>query len=237
MDSAEPAPADVERLVLRALGALVVFMLAAGVAAAASEESGSAASGGVTGGSDVTGIEEGAIGPLPGAVLGAYARATRREIATATGVSVAVVSFRRYLTETDARALVPGAKSLLVAAPGGPPRTVTDLAAWAEEERAAATAERAEFGALIPTVDDPAFAAQYRREMARLDRLLERLDPRARVVFGAVVEDDVAELRKLARRREVRLVDLPPRAAGTLTRFRGLRPEETEVANEPPTRD
>ena len=234
MASAEPDAAAVERLLLRSAGALVVFLLAAGIGFALARdeqivETAATGDGGAA-------LERAAIGPLPGATLDAYERGARRRLSEADGGRTAIVSFRRYLTEGDARTIVPHATALLVAAPHGSPRMVSDVAAWADEERAAAEVEKAELESLIPTVDDPAFATQYRRDIDRLERLLERIDAKGRIVFGAVVEEDAVELRLIAKDEAVRLVDVAAHDAGEVTTFRGIRPEEREVANEPPTR-
>ena len=236
MDSADPDSAAVERLLLRFVAAVIAFLLAAGVgfALARDEEIVDAvASGDGDGGAA---LERAAVGPLPGATLDAYERSARRRLAQARGRHTAVVSFRRYLTEGDARQVVPDATALLVAAPHGNPRVTSELGAWAVEERAAAEAEKAELESLIPTVDDPAFATQYRRDIDRLERLLERIDAQGRIVFGAVVEEDAIELRLIAKDGAVRLVDVASSDAGEITTFRGIRPEERDVANEPPTR-
>lgn len=233
MGSPEPAPAEIERLVLRSVAALVLFLLATGIAFALTREE---AAGPLASTESLGAIEDGSIGPLPGANLDAYVRSAKRKLASATGRRLAVVSFSRYLTEEEARALAPSARTLLVAAPSGTPRPVVDLEAWAAEERQAAEAERGELESLIPTVEDPAFATQYRRDIARLERLLERIDPAGRIVFGLVVEDDSVDLRMLARNRAVRIVDVASGSAEKITVLRGVRPEETSVANEPPTR-
>lgn len=234
MASPDPSTADVERLILRSLGALVLFVFATGVGFALARDEQVARN--VAGDDGGAVLEKGTIGPLPGATLEAYERSARRALSEASGRRQAVVSFRRYVTEGDARASVPGATALLVAAPSGVPRMVTDVAVWAQEERAEALAEKGELEALIPTVEDPAFAAQYRRDIARLERLVDRIDPAGRIVFGAVIEDEVVELRALAKTAGVRLVDVAREDSGEVTSFRGLRPEETEVANDPPTR-
>lgn len=234
MPSPDPGTHEVERLLLRAVAALVLFLLAAGIGFALARDEEVVDT--VTAGDGSPALEKGIIGPLPGATLDAYERSARRRLSQADGKRSAVVSFRRYLTEAEAREKAPGATALLVAAPSGSPRMVTDVGLWAAEERAAAAEERDELEALIPTVDDPAFATQYRRDIVRLERLLDRIDPGGRIVYGVVVEGDAVELRALAKDGAVRLVDVSRPDAGEITTFRGLRPEETEVANEPPTR-
>ena len=235
MASPEPDAVAVERLLLRFAAAIVAFLLAAGVGLALTRDE-EIVDSVATGGDGGAALERAAVGPLPGATLDAYERSAGRRLSEARGRQTAVVSFSRYLTEGDARQVVPNATALLVAAPHGSPRLTGDLAAWAEEERAAAEAEKAELESLIPTVDDPAFATQYRRDIDRLERLLERIDPQGRIVFGAVVEEDAAELRLIAKDGAVRLVDVALADAGEITTFRGIRPEERDVANEPPTR-
>lgn len=234
MDSPEPGAREVERLLLRSVAALVVFLLAAaiGVALTRDEE----ITGTVSTSDGGAALERGTIGPLPGATLDAYERSARGRLSATTGRTTAVVNFSRYLTESDARAIVPDATALLVAAPYGAPRVVADVRAWAESERAAAQAEKAELEALIPTVEDPAFATQYRRDIDRLERLLDRIDPAGRIVFAAVVEADAADLRLIAKDEAVRLVDVARDGTGEVKTFRGIRPEESAVANEPPTR-
>ena len=236
MTSPDPDAVAVERLLLRFVAAVVAFLLAAGVGLALTRNEelvDTVATGDGDGGAA---LERAAVGPLPGATLDAYELSARRRLSEARGRQTAVVSFRRYLTEGDARQVVSNATALLVAAPHGSPRSTGDLRTWAEEERAAAVAEKAELESLIPTVDDPAFATQYRRDVDRLERLLERIDPQGRIVFGAVVEADAVELRLIAKDGAVRLVDVAPADAGEITTFRGIRPEERDVANEPPTR-
>ena len=234
MHSPDPGAHEVERLILRSVGALVVFLLAAAIGVVLTRDEEIAST--VATGDGGAALEKGTIGPLPGATLDAYERSARRALSRATGRRVAVVSFSRYLTENDAREIVPAATALLVAAPHGNPRVVEDVGSWADTEREVAEAEKAELEALIPTVEDPAFATQYRRDIARLERLLDRIDPSERVVFGAVVEDDAVELRRISREGAVRLVDVARPGAGEVNTFRGLRPEERAVANEPPTR-
>ena len=241
--SAEPEPleeADARRLVVRAVAALIAFVLAAGVAMvlrdADDSDDGSVVA--QVGGEPVL-----AGGPLvAGTDVPGYVLRRRAVLDGVEGTVVAAVSFDRYVTEDEARGLVDGARrvrALLVAAPGGAPSVVTGtLDRWAQQEREAAEAERADLERLAKATDDPAFVAQFQADQARLAGLLGRLDPKAPVVFGAVVEGDRATLQALAGRPGVRLVDpMARRVDGDeLGRLGGLRPEETAKAGDPPQR-
>lgn len=180
------------------------------------------------------------VGPASGAEVAAYVAARKAALAATTEERVAVVSLAKYSTQAQARTLA-GTNTvvaLLVAPPGVAPAVVTgDLAAWAKEQTAAATAERDEIRKLIPTVTDPAFKAFYTSEVARLDTALKSFAPTSAMVFGMVVRAPAAALRTLGSKAEVRLVDVADTAAPAPdTVFRGLRPEETVRANDPPLR-
>ncbi|HET7718593.1 MAG TPA: hypothetical protein VFK43_01410, partial [Acidimicrobiales bacterium] len=112
-----------------------------------------------------------------------------------------------------------------------------DLAAWSKAQTAATQSERDEIKKLIPTVDDPAFKTFYTQEVTRLEKALKAFDPNTAMVFGAVVKAPAAALQALGAKAEVRLVDLSDTATPTKDPvFRGLRPEETAKANDPPLR-
>jgi hypothetical protein len=232
------AEGDEERLVLRAVAALVAFVFAAGVAVALTrtEADDSAV--------DVPTVDAGPLligtGPLPGTSVPEYLARRRAALGRLQGRAVAVVSFDAYRTERDARALVEPTEvlGLLVAAPGGAPSVTTQPpATWSTQERTAAEAERAELGRLRQTSEDPEFAAGFDADITRLGALLERLDSTASVVFGAVVVADAGQLRVLAGRSGVRLVDpVSKDVPDDLVVLAGLRPEETERAGTPRTR-
>lgn len=189
-------------------------------------------------------VEDGRItevGPLPGTEIDTYVAERRQDLARAQGERLAVVSLRSYVTEAEAHGGIAGRDvvALLVAAPGGVPTAVKGpLLAWADEQRVRDSTERDELKRLIPTVDDPAFKADYEAEVARLDKAIKAIDPTADVVYGFVVRRPAADLAALANEREVRLVDLAPAGepADDVV-YRGIRPEETTKANAPPTRD
>ena len=180
------------------------------------------------------------VGPAPGTELAAYVTARKAALTANAEERVAVVSLAKYSTQAQAKALAGtnAVVALLVAPAGVGPAVVTgDLAAWSKEQTAAATAERDEIKKLIPTVTDPAFKTFYTNEVARLDKALRNFAPTSAMVFGMVVKAPAAALKTLGAKAEVRLVDLAPTAAPPAdTIYRGLRPEETAKANEPPLR-
>lgn len=236
-----PGSADAveERLILRAVAALVAFVFASGVAVALTRTDDDA-----VGGDDVPSVEgepllSGA-GPLPGTDVPTYVTARTDALPGVEGRVTAVVSFREYAVEREGRAELAGVDvlGLLVAAPGGVPVVVTGgLDRWAARERAEAEAELTNLAAMLETTEDPDFRTEFQADMARLTGLLEHLDGRGPVVFGAVVRVHATELRALADRPEVRLVDVvskePP---DNLVVLAGLRPEETDRAGTPRTR-
>lgn len=180
------------------------------------------------------------IGPVQGVELAGYVSGRKAALAAADEERVAVVSLAKYSTQAQARALVGSLPvvALLVAPPGIGPTVVTgDLAAWATAETAATRAERDEISKLIPTVGDPAFKAFYTEEVARLDKALRSFAPDSAMVFGVVVHGPSAGLQALGARSEVRLVDVGDMATPAPDAiYRGVRPEETAKANDPPLR-
>jgi hypothetical protein len=183
----------------------------------------------------------GGIGPAPGAELGPYAATRKAALARASGDRVAVVSLNQYSTEASARALVGGVEvlALLAAPPGGQPSVVTgDIGDWVSAQTADARAERDEIQKLIPTVrGDPEFQSFYRSEVDRLNKLISAIRADGDLVFGVVVRGPAPALRELGNTPEVRLVDVGPGAdPGPKPAYRGIRPEETDKANEPNTR-
>jgi hypothetical protein len=230
-------------LFLRALLALIVFVLAADVASAVhirrdrqrpASVDPAAVAPGPAGPTPHTGV-----GPLDGIDAPAYVSDRALALQAATGRRSAVVSFGAYVTEAAARALLSGldVDGFLVAARGGSPSVTADLGAWATAEHKAAADQQTALQQLIPTVSDPAFKADYRARLAEIRVLLTSIDPRGTVVFGAVVRGPVPVLQALARNPAVRLVDvgvdgLKLQPAET----RGLRPEETTKVGTPETR-
>jgi hypothetical protein len=238
-DAAGGGTAVEERLVLRALAALVAFVFASGVAVVLTRSDDDSAV------VDDVPVVEGepafsGAGPLSGADVPTYVTARTDALSRAEGRVTAVVSFREYAVEREARTSLARVDvlGLLVAAPGGVPVVVTGgLDRWAARERADAEAELTNLATMLATTEDPDFRAEFETDMARLTGLLEHLDPRAPIVFGAVVQAQATELRALADRADVRLVDIVSREApDDLVVLAGLRPEETERAGTPRTR-
>jgi hypothetical protein len=246
-----PTDEQLARLVVRVLAGMIALVLASGVAVGAqrlAEDDRAADDPGVVspgasgdlGGAPVLG-GPGTIGPLAGAPIATYLAGRADALARAQEPRAAVVSFERYLSVADARKLLAGldASRLLVAFPGAhsveAPLDV-DLAALSSRVRKEATDERKALQQLLPTVEDPDFAAQYKADIARLDRLSSSSPPLA-VVHGAVVTAPADALRRLATTPGVRLVDIGPSASPPNPNGAwALRPEETAKAGEPPTR-
>ena len=232
--SREPTDRELQRLVLQLVGAVIAVVLAAGIAITVTREERSATP---TGGVGAAGEQANAIGPLDRADLAAYIAERSAVLDGLAGNRAAVVSFTRYLREDEVRALVE-AEVLLVAGPGGDPSTLSgSLETWAEQQRKQANEEVANLEALLETTDQADFADTYREDIDRYRHLAGALDPKGALVYAAVVIASADELRALAGSDPVRLVDVgpseqpPPEGA-----VRGLRPEETARAGEPPYR-
>jgi len=180
------------------------------------------------------------IGPQPGEDLTSYLAARATALAGATGDRSAVLSLPGYVSEAQARAAVGQAKvvGLLAAIPGGLPGVVTGtMADWVYAQVSDKRNDRDEMKQLVPTVDDEQFKAFYQDEIARLDKLLDAVKPDGALVFGVVVQAPSPVLQAVAASGQVRLVDVGTGAAVPASaQIRGVRPEETAKANDPPTR-
>ena len=111
------------------------------------------------------------------------------------------------------------------------------VAGWVDAQMGDKRSERDEIRRLLPTVDDPQFQAFYEEEVARLDALLEQVDPNGPLVFAVVVRAPSSQLQALRNSHQVRLVDVASSSKlDPDDPVRGLRPEETIKANDPPTR-
>jgi hypothetical protein len=177
------------------------------------------------------------LGPVKGAALNDYIKKRQEALAEASGKHLAVVSLGRYTTEAEARTTAgsAGIVGLLAAPQGGAPSLVTgDLRGWADEQKAAARAERDGFEGQLKDTDDPESRAQFQAEIKRLNGLIEHVTPSGLVVFGVVVNVDAAKLRDVAKAPGVRLVDVGTSdQAASGVQYRGIRPEETTQAGEP----
>ena len=236
----QPAPTDEEliRLLLRVLAGAVALVMALGVAAAAARmaDPEPVAAPAPAGEASKT------AGPPPGRLVGPYLQARTRELAGARGVRSAVVSFARYQDPPAARRSLTSAgvkiHSLLLAVPGGPLGEVAPATDSVNEflrrQRAEALAEKRAIEELLPTVKDQDFIDQYTADLARVTSVARWLERPGPLVYGAVVSGPAEQLQSLARRSEVRLVDVAAAAkAPEPGTARALRPEETVTAGEP----
>jgi hypothetical protein len=177
------------------------------------------------------------IGPLDGDDLSSYVPARQTALDKATGERAAVVSLDQYATEADARAAVGQLQviALLAAPPGGAPSVVTtDMATWAQQQKASATQDRDQTQELLKNgVDDPDYKTFYQQEVLRLNKVIAGIDPKGKVVFGVVVKGLATDLQGLTKHAGVRLVDVGPSAkVNDQTEYRGVRPEQTTTVNQ-----
>jgi hypothetical protein len=239
---AGPDDAQLRRLVVRAVAALVVVVLAGAIGAIVRDRgrADDQLVGGPSAAAKAGGVA--ALHPPAGVAVAEYKADRTAALAASAGETVtAVLSLSQYLSEAEVRAGLARnlrVQALLVAAPGRPPGVVkSDLARWAAEERAAATAERDELRQLAASADDPEFKAQYEADATTLDRQLGKVDASAQVVYGAVLLGPADGLRELAGRPGVRVVDpVEPGSEDALGGLIGLRPEETITTGTPPRR-
>jgi hypothetical protein len=233
--SAEPTDEQLERLVVRALAAVVALVLAGGVATAAVRltegDTGEEAADVVVG----AGVLSAGRGPAPGTALPAYVRDRAAALAALAGAPrrAAIVSFETYREREAALEATTGLerRALLIALPGGRSVEVpvdADLDEVVARQRRDAAAEKAAIEDLLPTVTDRDFRRQYEADLERLEALLAGPADVEAIVHGVVVTGTGDALRRTARVPGVRLVD--PDASS------GLRPEERVRAGEPPTR-
>ncbi|MGI8661673.1 MAG: hypothetical protein ACR2LQ_00480 [Acidimicrobiales bacterium] len=257
-DSAEGDhdPVDVElvaarRVALVVVGAVAALLIAGVVAVVVrpgrSEDPSAVieASSGV----ELPGASVRSIGPSAGENIEGYVSA-RRQVLAGIGdrdERVAVVSFVRYRTSSDASAVLSEARvdtaisvlGQLVAAPGGDPTLVTgSLDDWAAALRANAEADRSQDEQILPTVEAGSeFIAFYQRELLRLAAVRDGARADGPVVFGLVVRAKGSALRTLAARAEVRLVDVGTGSdEASDAAYAGLLPDDTMTTGSPPQR-
>ena len=165
------------------------------------------------GGGGTPGASAGSIGPAAGTDIAAYV-AERRTVLAEVGDSdrrVAVVVFTRYRTDDDAADVLATStvERRLVAVPGATPEVVVgSLEDWAKGAKARAEEERARIAELVPTVSDPEFSSFYASELVRLGSVADAVDPSGEIVYAVVVVAKGADLRALAARSAIRLVDV-----------------------------
>jgi hypothetical protein len=214
------------------VGGMILFLLGGGALAAASVSHHHK--------STVRGAANAApAGPDRATALERYIADRSAELGSAKGRLTAVVSFRAYATEEQAKRAVGNANIVrwLVAAPGGEPDVTDDVKRWRQGVVRSAQDEIAEFEKLIPTLSqDPDFERQSRQDMETDRKLVAAVQGGTPLVFGVVVDADAALLRTIGTRAEVRLVDLAPSAKSANTDIHGLRPEEVVAAGDPSER-
>ena len=234
---AELSEEGARRMVLLAVASLVALVLAAGVGLAVSRST--------SGGDDQVVAAPDALagtgtGPLAGTDVATYVEGRNRALREAKGRWVAVVSLRDYMTgpQHEGQFGSLDMKALLVAPHAGESVVVQgSLNKWATEARTGAEEERRQLEAMASTTEDKSFQDQFRADIDRLGKMVANLDPAKPVVFGMVVTGSADQLRELASKPEVRLVDLVGRRLPPdLEKLRGLRPEETTRAGDPLTR-
>jgi hypothetical protein len=226
----DPAAQSAERSFRLAVGGVALFLLGAGVLVA-----GLAHRHGARSESQVRTVSA---GPPTGTPIPAYTTARHAALDIAHGHAVAIVSLRRYATESDARRIVHDVHvdRFLVAAPAGAPDVTADVGRWRDATARQADADAAEIDKLLPTVEDPDFRAQYERDRDAYRVTAAALRRDAPVVFGLVVDGDADAFRRIAAGSDVRVVDLAPDDVAHGGDVTGLRPEETVAAGTPPER-
>ena len=217
----------IERLLHFLAGGVVIFLLGAGVLVISA----------INQGSDSPATAA-AAGPQAGTPVQVYIGQRHLALASAEGESTAIVSLREYVPDDGAQGIISGAAVLryLVAAPGGAPEVTEDVARWRVDARLRAVEERDALSEQISSTQEAEFAQVAQQDVDRLNKLIQSLDAKGPVIFGAVVEDDAKALAKLVTHPKVRLVDtiLPSPASDSTTR--GVRPEEVDTAGNPPVR-
>lgn len=188
------------------------------------------------------------VGPVEGQQLEGYITERREALADVPGgeTRVAVVSFDDYLDGPDAAAVIPDALSpqvlqLRLPDPRMEPFEVDvddgieeSVAEAIGQERERIAREETEFQELLDsgTVEDEDFVAEFREQLERLTALRNLLDTGAGTVFAVVVRGSGEELRALADREQVRLVDpAPAETELDASTYYGLLPDDEETVS------
>jgi len=231
-----PQPSSQQRAsALQALhlmvGGMILFLLGGGALAATAVNHHKK--------SNDTAVTEQPAGPDRAAPLEQYILDRNAELRTAKGRVTAVISFRAYVTDDQARALAGGVRvqRWLVAAPGSEPDVTDNVKGWRDGVVRAAQDEISEFEKLLPTLSqDPDFERQSRQDMETDRKLVAAVQGGVALVFGVIAEGDADAMRAVAKRNDVRLVDIAPGALSESADVHGLRPEETVAAGDPKER-
>ena len=169
------------------------------------------------GGGGTPGASAGSVGPAAGADVNDYIAERQARLADVGDADrrVAVVTFTRYRTDADATEVLASSnvsaavERRLVAVPGAEAEVVTGpLDAWAKDAAARVRDERARIAELAPTVSDPEFSSFYASELTRLDAVGLAVYPAGPIVYAVVLGAKGSDLRALAARSAVRLVDV-----------------------------
>lgn len=217
----------IERLLHFLAGGVVIFLLGAGVLVMSA----------INQGSDSPATKA-AVGPQAGIPIQVYIGQRHLALASAEGESTAIVSLREYVPDDGVQGIISGAAVLryLVVAPGGAPEVTEDVARWRSGARRRALEERDALSEQISSTQDVEFSQIAQQDVDRLNKLIQSMDAKGTVIFGAVVEGDAKALAKLVTHPKVRLVDsILPSLANDST-IRGVRPEEVDTAGNPPVR-
>jgi hypothetical protein len=199
------------------------------------------------GGRATPGASAGSIGPPAGAEIKSYAAECDAALAALDDGArrVAVVTFTRYRTDADALDVLTtsGVDAAVVArrqvaVPRAAPGVVAGpQTAWATGAKAKVGEERARIAELAPTVSDPEFSSFYASELARLDGVAAAVDPSGELVYGLVVTAKASQLRALAERSAVRLVDVGSSdRIGPDDTYRAPMPDELTTITDPQQR-
>jgi hypothetical protein len=235
--STDPQPRIKREHLIWAAAAVVVVVLGVGLAALIAQRRVDNKEKAQLLGQEESGGAVVSVGPLDGTDITQYVQERQAALQKASGERAAVVSFDKYVTESDARAAAGQLHvvALLAAPPGGTPSVVTgDMAAWAQQQKASATQDRDQTAQLLKSgVDDPDYKTFYQSEVVRLNKVLAGIDPKGKAVFGLVVTGPAAELQALAKTPDVRLVDVAPSAkVNAQTDYRGIHPEQTSTVKQ-----
>ncbi len=175
------------------------------------------------------------VGPQEGESVERYVQARRAALDSVEGRQIAVVSLTGYASVETVADLIDDLEldRHLIALVGDEARATRSVDETIDEVVSDAEAQLAEIEQIAPTVeDDPEFSQFYADEIERYRRLIASAGEGG-IVYGMVVEGSAADLRALASRASVRLVDVVPAGAERDASLLGLRPEEATTVGTP----